>query len=217
MGYQGGLVPDQPFTAVKVPVFSWAKLSQVDTYLGPEMKSTGEVMGIDPDPAAALFKAFQAAGYRLPPEGAILATIADKDKEQALPILAGLAELGFVLYATAGTQKLCQDAGIPAQKVKKVREGSPNIVDVLRAGEIGLVINTLTRGQDAKRDGFQIRRAAAEHAVPCVTALDTAAALLRILQGGKRIFTVRSLQEYLDLGGAAIDMAAMSGGHQQAE
>ena len=125
MGYQGGLVPDQPFTAVKVPVFSWAKLSQVDTYLGPEMKSTGEVMGIDPDPAAALFKAFQAAGYRLPPEGAILATIADKDKEQALPILAGLAELGFVLYATAGTQKLCQDAGIPAQRSRKCGKARP--------------------------------------------------------------------------------------------
>jgi len=199
LGYEGGLVTPPSFTAVKVPVFSFAKLLDVDTSLGPEMKSTGEVMGIDPDYSTALYKAMVASGSVVPVEGTILATIADKDKEEALPILRGFASLGFTILATAGTEKFLSHAGLKVGKVNKVEEGPPTIVDLIRGGRINLVINTLTRGKQPERDGFRIRRAAAEHGVPCLTSLDTACALYQVLQLIKRgeEVSVRSLQEYV--------------------
>ncbi|OAT86733.1 carbamoyl-phosphate synthase large subunit [Desulfotomaculum copahuensis] len=181
LGYRGGLYPEGNFTGVKAPVFSFAKLLQVDIALGPEMKSTGEVMGVDTDYAAALYKALVAAGYRIPGDGTILATIADRDKKEALPVLRGLADLGYNICATAGTAAYLSGAGLAVEQVNKVREGSPHIEDLIRAGKIHLVLSTLTRGKEPERDGFRIRRAAVEHGVPCLTSLDTAWAMLEVL------------------------------------
>ncbi|MEW5898957.1 MAG: carbamoyl-phosphate synthase large subunit, partial [Bacillota bacterium] len=181
LGYAGGLYPEGRLVGVKAPVFSFAKLLQVDISLGPEMKSTGEVMGLNRSYPVALYKSLVAAGYAIPKNGTVLATIADKDKEEALPIVRGLAGLGYRLCATAGTAEFLRLAGLPVEQVKKVREGSPNIVDLIRSGKIHLVINTLTRGRMPERDGFRIRRAAVEHGVPCLTSLDTARAILEVL------------------------------------
>ncbi|MCL6447431.1 MAG: carbamoyl-phosphate synthase large subunit [Armatimonadetes bacterium] len=181
LGYAGGLYPEGRLVGVKAPVFSFAKLLQVDISLGPEMKSTGEVMGLNRSYPVALYKSLVAAGYAVPKNGTVLATIADKDKEEALPIVRGLAGLGYRLCATAGTAEFLRRAGLPVEQVKKVREGSPNIVDLIRSGKIHLVINTLTRGRMPERDGFRIRRAAVEHGVPCLTSLDTARAILEVL------------------------------------
>ncbi|MBE3588494.1 MAG: carbamoyl-phosphate synthase large subunit [Thermoanaerobacteraceae bacterium] len=181
MGYSGGLYPESRFFGVKAPVFSFAKLLQVDISLGPEMKSTGEVMGVDGSYPAALYKALVAAGYTIPKNGTILATIADRDKREALPLLKGLAGLGYKICATAGTAAFLRENGLAVDRVNKIQEGSPCIVDLIRAGKIHLVINTLTRGREPERDGFRIRRAAVEHGVPCLTSLDTARAIFEVL------------------------------------
>lgn len=197
-GYQTGICPAPPYMAVKVPVFSFGKLLKVDTSLGPEMKSTGEVMGIDKDFSRALYKALVAAGMEIPRQGNILATIADKDKQEAVRLLQGFARLGFRLKATEGTAKALSAAGLGVEKVNKIREGEPNIIDLIRGGKIHFVINTLTRGKMPERDGFKIRRAAVEHGIPCLTSLDTARVLLQVLdsfQAG-RGFQLLSLQEY---------------------
>jgi len=198
-GYQGGLLPPPDFTAVKVPVFSFGKLLQVDTSLGPEMKSTGEVMGIDSVYERALCKGLLAAGCTIPGRGTLLATIADKDKAEALPIIKGFAELGFKVVATAGTAGALADAGLFVERVGKIREGSPHILDYIREGKIHFVLNTLTRGKMPGRDGFKIRRAAAELGIPCLTSLDTARALLKVLQSLRAGdgFDLKSLQEYV--------------------
>ncbi|HEU4964528.1 MAG TPA: carbamoyl-phosphate synthase large subunit [Bacilli bacterium] len=181
-GYEPGLWPEpKNSVAVKVPVFSFAKLRRVDVTLGPEMKSTGEVMGQDKSFAKALYKGLMAAGISVPEYGTIIATIADKDKEEALPILRGYAETGFKFIATSGTAKLLRDNGIQVQEVNKLAEGSPNMVDMIRQGKANMVINTLTRGKETTRDGFRIRREAVEHGIPCLTSLDTAQAMLDIL------------------------------------
>ncbi|WP_258359368.1 carbamoyl-phosphate synthase large subunit [Moorella sulfitireducens (nom. illeg.)] len=198
-GYRGGLMPPPDFTAVKVPVFSFGKLLQVDTSLGPEMKSTGEVMGIDPIYERALYKGLVAAGCAVPNHGTLLATIADKDKAEAIPIIKGFAGLGFKVVATAGTAGALAAAGLIVERVGKIREGSPHILDYIREGKIHFVLNTLTRGKMPGRDGFKIRRAAAELGIPCLTSLDTARALLKVLQslqaGDK--FELKPLQEYV--------------------
>jgi carbamoyl-phosphate synthase large subunit len=181
MGYPEGLWPAPGIVAVKVPVFSFNKLRGVDVSLGPEMKSTGEVMGIDEHYSKALYKAYTAAGLKVPTEGGLLATIADKDKIEALPILKGFSDMGFKIYATAGTAAMLSKAGIPVIKVNKLREEQPNIIDHIRHGEIDLVVNTLTRGKTPERDGFKIRRAAVENNIPCLTSLDTAKALMDLI------------------------------------
>ncbi|WP_406678212.1 carbamoyl-phosphate synthase large subunit [Moorella sp. ACPs] len=198
-GYRGGLMPPPDFTAVKVPVFSFGKLLQVDTSLGPEMKSTGEVMGIDPVYERALYKGLLAAGCTIPGRGTLLATIADKDKAEAVPIIKGFAELGFKVVATAGTAGALAAAGLFVERVGKIREGSPHILDYIREGKIHFVLNTLTRGKMPGRDGFKIRRAAAELGIPCLTSLDTARALLKVLQSLKSgdEFELKPLQEYV--------------------
>jgi carbamoyl-phosphate synthase large subunit len=199
LGYRGGLYPESEFVGVKVPVFSFAKLLQVDISLGPEMKSTGEVMGVDRDFYRALYKAILAAGRMFPREGTVLATIAERDKKEALPIIKGLADLGYKIRATAGTAAMLNEAGLKVEPVRKVHEGSPNIVDLIRANEVNLVINTLTRGKNPERDGFLIRRTAVEHGVPCMTSLDTTRVILKVLAGHKENgeFKMVPLQEYL--------------------
>ena len=199
MGYGEGIRPDMNFVAVKAPVFSFAKLVDLETSLGPEMKSTGEVMGIDVDLPRALYKALLAANLYLPPTGNILATVADKDKEEAIPILLRFAQLGYKLYATNGTAKALLAAGCDVKRVNKIAEGSPHVVDMIRGANIDVVINTLTKGKAFLSDGFRIRRAAVELNIPCLTSLDTTEAVLHVMEalkeGGKVNHT--PIQEYL--------------------
>lgn len=182
LGYRGGLMPKPDFVAIKAPVFSFSKLRQVEPSLGPEMKSTGEVLGIENTFEKALYKAFTASGLKVPTDGAILATIADRDKPEAVNLLKKFYSLGFTIYATAGTARALQEAGVKATAVNKVEEGSPNILDLLREGKVDMIINTLTRGRAPERDGFKIRRAAAEDGIPCITSLDTARALYEVIE-----------------------------------
>ncbi|WP_051662917.1 carbamoyl-phosphate synthase large subunit [Alicyclobacillus macrosporangiidus] len=180
-GYDTGLAPEQPLVSVKVPVFSFAKLRRVDITLGPEMKSTGEVMSSERTLAKALYKGLLAAGMAIPVHGTVLATISDKDKEEAWPILEGFANLGYRIAATEGTARFLRKKGLPVRIVNKLAQGTPNLADDIRDGKIQLVINTLTKGLKPERDGFRIRRTAVEHGVPCLTSLDTAASLLEVL------------------------------------
>lgn len=182
MGYSSGLWPEDDHVSVKVPVFSFAKLRRVDTTLGPEMKSTGEVMGRDVSFAKALYKGLIGAGMKIPPTGSIIATVADKDKEEVIEIMQGYARLGYKIVATGGTAKALADAGLKVDKVNKLSEGSPNILDLIRNGEAHFVVNTLTKGKTPERDGFRIRREAVENGVVCMTSLDTVKALLRMLE-----------------------------------
>jgi len=196
-GYEGGLAPPQPLVAIKAPVFSMSKLIGVDTYLGPEMKSTGEVMGIDYDFKGALIKALMAAGLALPPEGSILLSIADRDKAEALPLIRKLHAIGYHLYATEGTAAMIEVAGMPVKKVsKKLSEGHPNIVDMVRHGMVAGVINTSTGGRVPLRDGFYIRRAAAEKRVPCFTSLDTARVAIDALADRGYNYSIKPMPEY---------------------
>ncbi|KUG02960.1 carbamoyl-phosphate synthase large chain [hydrocarbon metagenome] len=201
MGYQGGLYPEMGFYAVKVPVFSFNKLHQVDINLGPEMKSTGEVMGIDYSLQSAIYKGLISAGVEIPEEGNIVATIAERDKSEAIPLLVEFARMGFKITATEGTAKALQFVGIEVQTVKKIKEGSPNIVDLIREGRVDFIVNTLTHGKKPYSDGFQIRRAAVELNVPCLTSLDTLKVVMEVLQTGSKIGSeraqIRPLQEYL--------------------
>ncbi|HIE13487.1 MAG TPA: carbamoyl-phosphate synthase large subunit [Desulfotomaculum sp.] len=198
MGYRTGLYREALHISVKVPVFSFAKILDLDVSLGPEMKSTGEVMGVSEEFAAALYKGCVAAGYSFPEKGTVLVTVADRDKGEALSIVRELAGLGFDILATSGTAKALREAGIPVGTVKKLYEGSPNIEDLLRAGKIHLVFNTLTRGKMPEREGFRIRRTAVELGVPCITSLDTMRAVVSMMkvrtQG--RFVSVIPLQEY---------------------
>ncbi|MCL6589218.1 MAG: carbamoyl-phosphate synthase large subunit [Firmicutes bacterium] len=198
-GYAGGMWPETRLIAVKAPVFSFAKLTQVDISLGPEMKSTGEVMGVDLTYAGALYKAFIAAGFTLPRGGAILATLADRDKAEALPLLKKLAERGFKIMATMGTAAYLRVNGVPVLKLNKIDEGSPNILEAIKNGEVQLLVNTITRGKEPERDGFKIRRASVEHNIPCLTSLDTVKAFLQVLLAldeGRDISTAIPIQDF---------------------
>ncbi|SHE61486.1 carbamoyl-phosphate synthase large subunit [Seinonella peptonophila] len=181
-GYSPGLWPEATEVAVKAPVFSFAKLRRVDVTLGPEMKSTGEVMGRDRDYERAVYKGLLAAGISMPRFGTVIATLGDKTKEEAFPLLQRFHRLGFRIVATSGTAKYLEEQGLPVRKVNKLSEGSPHILDMIRAGEVDLVVNTWTRGKLPERDGFRIRREAVENGVACLTSLDTVAALLRTLE-----------------------------------
>ncbi|WNQ13542.1 carbamoyl-phosphate synthase large subunit [Paenibacillus aurantius] len=182
LGYESGLWPEDEYVSVKVPVFSFAKLRRVDTTLGPEMKSTGEVMGRDRNYAKALYKGLIGSGMKIPPTGSIIATVADKDKEEAIEILRGFDELGYKIVATGGTAQALEQAGLRVNQVNKLSEGSPNILDLIRNGEAHFVVNTLTKGKAPERDGFRIRREAVENGIVCMTSLDTVRALLHVLQ-----------------------------------
>jgi carbamoyl-phosphate synthase large subunit len=196
-GYTTGLYPNRPLVAVKAPVFSMSKLAGVDTYLGPEMKSTGEVIGIDKNFKSALTKSLLAAGMMLPPGGRLLLSIADRDKAEALPIIRRLHAHGYHFYATEGTAAMIQAAGIPVQVItKKLSQGHPNVVDVIRHSIVDGVVNTITGGHVPLRDGFEIRRSAAENRPPCFTSLHTIAALAEALGSGEQSYNVLPLTVY---------------------
>ncbi|CAM4342258.1 carbamoyl-phosphate synthase large subunit [Saccharibacillus endophyticus] len=182
LNYTEGLWPESKQVAVKVPVFSFAKLRRVEPTLGPEMKSTGEVMGRDKHYAKALYKGLVGAGMKIPSTGSIIVTVADKDKEEAVKLMQGFYTLGYSLMATGGTAKALEEAGIPVTRVNKLSEGEPNILDKIRNGEANFVFSTLTKGKTPVRDGFRIRREAVENGVVCMTSLDTVAALLDMLE-----------------------------------
>jgi carbamoyl-phosphate synthase large subunit len=197
-GYEGGLWPRQPLVAVKAPVFSMSKLIGVDTYLGPEMKSTGEVMGIDRTFPAALAKAVVAAGMALPPNGGVLLSLSDHTKPDAIPVIRRLHQAGYKLYATEGTAAEIRALGIPVEQVtKQLNEGHPNVLDVINGGLVNCVINTPEGGRPTTlRDGFQIRRAATERRIPCFTSIDTALAATQVLLAEGQTFSVQPLPEY---------------------
>ncbi|WP_270172158.1 carbamoyl-phosphate synthase large subunit [Paenibacillus sp. SYP-B4298] len=182
LGYVDGLWQEDEYVSVKVPVFSFAKLRRVDPTLTPEMKSTGEVMGRDVQYAKALYKGLIGAGMKIPTTGGIIATVADKDKEEAIELLQGFYQLGYNIIATGGTAKALEEAGMRVTRVNKLSEGTPNILDLIRGGQAHFVVNTLTKGKLPERDGFRIRREAVENGVVCMTSLDTVRALLNMLE-----------------------------------
>jgi carbamoyl-phosphate synthase large subunit len=196
-GYEGGLWPRQPLVAVKAPVFSMAKLIGVDTYLGPEMKSTGEVMGIDRTFPAAMAKAMLAAELALPPEGGALLSVSDRTKADAIPVIRRLHEAGYRLYATEGTAAEIRALGLPVEKVnKRLDEGYPTVIDVINEGLVDCVINTPEGLRIPLEDGFLIRRAATERRIPCFTSVDTARAAADALLAGTSSFNVLPINVY---------------------
>ena len=183
-----------------------SKLTGVDTYLGPEMKSTGEVMGIDYTFESALAKALISAGMMLAPTGGVLISVADRDKPEALPIIRKLAQIGYKLYATEGTAAMIEAAGLKVNlTTKKLHEGHPNVVDVVVDGSVNAVINTVTGGRIPLRDGFQIRRTACERRVPCFTSLDTARAAVQALVNGSQNYTIKPINEYRNKDNPVVD------------
>ena len=181
LGYGTGIYKEADYYAVKMPVFSFEKLTDVDTGLGPEMKSTGEVLGIAESFPQALLKAFKGANMRVPKKGGrIIITVKDEDKQEIVGIARGFADMGIEILATAGTCEVLREAGVPCTQVARVSEAHPNISDMIASGTIDLVINTPTKGRRHDTDGFKIRRATVEHSVGCVTAIDTARAMLTV-------------------------------------
>lgn len=180
--YGTGLYREGEYVAVKVPVFSFEKLHNVDTSLGPEMKSTGEVLGIAKNLHEATLKGLIAAGFKFPREkGSILFTVRDTDKPDLIDLADGFERLGFKLYATGKTALYLNQHAIATNVVRKINEGSPNILDLMEQGEIDMIVNTATRGRDSQRDGFKIRRRAVERSILCLTSMDTAYAVLRCM------------------------------------
>ncbi|MCR3922275.1 MAG: ATP-grasp domain-containing protein, partial [Firmicutes bacterium] len=201
MGYSHGLLDPPPFVTVKAPVFSFEKLHQVDISLGPEMKSTGEVLGIDSNFSDALYKAMLASGFSFPQGGSILASVADKDKKELIPLLMQAHDFGFMIYATASTASALRAVGATkVEVVNKVGEGLPNVLDLIREGKIDLAVNTPTYGKKITSTGYQVRRACVEYKIPCLTSTDTTGAFFQVLMRmaeGRLQPNVISLQEYL--------------------
>ena len=191
-GYSDGLAPEPEMISVKAPVFSFSKLADVDSYLGPEMKSTGEVMGSDHNFAKALFKAFAGAKMKLPENGNVLLTIEDRDKKEILPIAKRFAKIGYRIFATKGTANFLREHDLHVDEVAKLNEQADNnILDELRNEKIDLVINTMGHDLEKNSDGFIIRQTAIQQNIPLLTALDTADALLTALEN--RSFATESL------------------------
>ena len=196
-GFKGGLWPRQNLVAVKAPVFSMSKLSGVDTYLGPEMKSTGEVMGIDHEFRPALAKALIASGLMLPQKGSILLSISDKHKEDSKEMIRSLHNIDYKLFATKGTAAMICALGIPVTVIPKIEEDThPNVIDIIMNGTVDAVINTVTGDRKALLDGFQIRRHATEFRIPCFTWLDTARAAIEGLALGSDSFNIKPIHNY---------------------
>jgi len=193
MGYSPGLWPEPDYVVVKAPVFSFEKLSKVDTSLGPEMKSTGEVLGIDYSFAGALYKAITGAGNKFPLEGNVLVSLAPKDYEEALPIVKGLSKVGFKILATNSTAQY-----LLSQGVEVINTTDP--IELLQKGQIQLVVNTPSQGKSHSTKGFKIRRLAAEYRIPCFTSLDTALAFLNTIETAKNSDKLEfiAIQDYLE-------------------
>lgn len=183
MGYGTGIYQEAETVAIKVPVFSTQKLPDVEVSLGPEMRSTGEVLGVGKTFEEALYKGFVGSGMdMIKDRGTILATIKPFDQSEFIPMAKKFVEEGFSFVATEGTAIVLEEEGIPVKRVKKISEGVPNILDLIRSGMIDVVINTPTKANDATRDGFRIRRAAIEASIPVLTSLDTAKGMLDIIK-----------------------------------
>ncbi|HJD16575.1 MAG TPA: carbamoyl-phosphate synthase large subunit [Candidatus Enterococcus stercoripullorum] len=193
MGYPNGLYPTSEKVHIKAPVFSFTKLLKVDTYLGPEMKSTGEVMGSDKNLEKALYKAFEASGLHIPSFGTVLFTIADDSKEEALSLAKRFVEIGFSILATSGTAKYFEQNGIKCKTVAKIHQASEkHVIDYIRDGSLQMVINTMDKNrQNNAEDGFHIRRESVEHGVPLFTSLDTADAILKVMES--QAFTTQAI------------------------
>lgn len=181
MPYGTGLCPASSYTAIKVPVFSFEKLAGLDTMLGPEMKSTGEVLGIAPTMMEALYKGLLGAGYTMRKDGGVLISVRDSDKEETVDIAERFAGLGFHLYATEGTARVLRDAGLSVTLVHKIRESSQNTLLLLESGKVSYIISTSAKGRLPMRDSVKLRRKCVELGIPCLTSLDTARALTQIL------------------------------------
>jgi carbamoyl-phosphate synthase large subunit len=204
LGWSTGLIPPRDLVAVKAPVFSMNKLPAVDSYLGPEMKSTGEAIGIASTLNEALRKAFAASGMQIERGGTALLTIADADKPELFPIVSRLVQMGWSLVATEGTARALRQAGFSPRVVAKIGEAGPTVVDIITQGQVNLVINTMSNiysepgeaGGPVFKDGFEIRRAAVERRIPCLTSLDTATALLESAVAASREMEVRTIDEW---------------------
>lgn len=186
MEYGTGLYRQSDYIAVKMPIFSFEKIKNADTSLGPEMKSTGEVLGVSKVFSEAILKAFIASGVNIPYKGNVLITVRNKDKIEMLPIAKNLDNLGFTIYATTGTAKFLNDNGVEAKAVQKIWEGEDSIIELIESGKLSFIINTPTKGKNESRDGFKIRRLAVESKIPCFTALDTVSALYEALEKGTK-------------------------------
>lgn len=193
-GYEEGIQPEGKRYFVKAPVFSFAKLRSVDTTLGPEMKSTGEALGGDVTLEKALYKALVAAGIKVPTSGNVLLTVADEDKDDILEIAQRFSNIGYGIYATSGTAKFLSEHGIYVHDAIKISENSDkNVLNLIRMGRVNFVINTMSQNKHASQDGFMIRRTAAENNISCFTSLDTAEAMLRVVEA--QSFTTISMNE----------------------
>ena len=187
LGYESGLYPSGDYVAVKVPVFSFEKLQDVDTMLGPEMKSTGECLGIGRTFEDALLKGLIAAGYDLKKEGGVLISVRDSDKQEIIPIADRLSRMGFELYGTSGTANVLNHNMIATNLVRKISEGEPNTITLLESGKIHYMISTSEKGRMPARDSVKMRRKSVERSICCLTAIDTASALSKILESGRII------------------------------
>ena len=186
LGYEPGLQPESPYWAIKMPVFSFEKIRGADISLGPEMKSTGECLGISKNYEEALFKAFLGSGVDLPKHKKMIMTVKDSDKLDAVEVGKRFAALGYEIYATRNTCKTLQESGVPAKRVNKIEETHPNLLDLILGHQIDLIIDTPSQGIERSKDGFVIRRHAVETGVNCLTSLDTANALLTSLESSCR-------------------------------
>ena len=182
LGYGTGLYKKSDYICVKMPVFSFEKIKNADTSLGPEMKSTGEVLGVSKKFENAVLKAFIASGANVSKKGSILITVRDKDKEEMLPMAKKFREKGFEIYATYGTSKFLEENGVDSTVIEKLWEGKNSIIDLIESGKINFVVNTPTKGKQSNRDGFKIRRMAVECKIPCFTSLDTVNALYKAIE-----------------------------------
>jgi carbamoyl-phosphate synthase large subunit len=197
-GYAGGLWPRRPLVAVKAPVFSMAKLRGVEVGLGPEMKSTGEAMGIDRTFAPAFIKAIAAAGMSLPERGSVVISLQDSDKtDEYAEIMESLVRMGFHTYATEGTAAWLEAHNIPVQAIAhRIGTGAPDMLDLISAGTVHAVINTPGPVDREIADAFLMRRAAVERGVPCITSMDTARAMIEAMRSGSEAYTVQPLPDY---------------------
>ena len=187
MGCGTGLHPESDHYAVKVPVFSFQKLRDLDTQLGPEMKSTGEVLGVSTSFREALLKGLTGAGFQMKKKGAVLISVRDSDKQEAIRIGERFESLGFDIYATSGTANVLNRHMVATNAIRNVDEPSPNIIDLIESGKIDYVIATSVKGRHPELGSVHIRRTAVERAIPCLTSIDTASALLRCLEGDVKI------------------------------
>lgn len=190
LGYTPGLWPESEYIAVKMPVFSFEKLRGAEISLGPEMKSTGECLGVAATFHEALYKAFLGAGVNLPKHKKMIMTVKKSDQEEAAGVGKRLIALGYEIYATEGTAEVLKKHGVRATVINKIGHGSPNLLDLILNHEIDMVINTPTHGRDKTRDGFLIRRMSIETGVTCFTSLDTASALLTSMESGSSDITL---------------------------